>query len=174
MPEIIALFCQFLEQWPRIKKQDLRELWILPEGTPFDQDRVTTRIPQTASPELDVKRTLWSAFKSNFKCTLSICIFWRETYVFKSWSDIFWGILLLMFLLTQGFCQKSSRFFFFHQEGIKHIFLHSACSVCSWKLLMQSFLLSKPLKWAESTSGNLALTKASVFLKYKWKRENPY
>lgn len=152
MPETIALFCQFLEQWPRIKRQGFQELWTLPEGTPFDRDSVKTRIPQIASPELDIKRTPWLAVKSNVKCNFSVCTFFGEKHLFKSWSDIFWGILLLMLLPVPSFCQKSSRFFFFHQEGIKYIFLHSAYSVCHWEFLVQCFLIPKPLKWAESTS----------------------
>ena len=106
---------------------------------------------------------------------LSVLI-WGETYVFKNWSDIFWGILLLMCLLTQGFWKKkSSRSSFFLQEQIKHIFLLSAHSVCRWELLMPKFSSSKATEVGRIyLCGDLALNKPL----YSWniderKLENP-
>lgn len=124
-----------------------------------------TRVPWMTSPELDSGRTLWSALKSNSKCTFSISTFYERKCVFKTWGDLSWGIIVLMSLLTQDFCQKSSRSFSFHREWKKkkkkkppHFQpLRFACSVCSGELKTdaKTDLVPKLLKKAEAPSAEM-------------------
>lgn len=88
----------------------------------------------------------------------------RETCVFKTWGDLSWGIIVLMSLLTQDFCQKSSRSFSFHREWkIKkkkppHFQpLRFALSVCSGELKTdaKTDLVPKLLKKAEAPSAEM-------------------